>query len=157
LARRASRRGGEIEVERFLAEAKRCEDSFLGRAVEVPARLGGEIAAAKTGHDTGRFAEGAERVKPVTETNEDEDGMGQRSSLLDPCQTDDNCTVPGGTARGSPSTYRSGAIITDALVEAVKEARRQHKLAGNPIAEWRDGRVCWIAAEDIEVDPPERG
>jgi hypothetical protein len=26
---------------------------------------------------------------------------------------------------------------------------------GNPVAEWRDGKVCWIAAEDIEADVAE--
>ena len=32
---------------------------------------------------------------------------------------------------------------------AVREAVLAHKRAGNPIAEWRDGRVVWIPPEEI--------
>ncbi|MGH7577594.1 MAG: hypothetical protein ACREM1_21030 [Longimicrobiales bacterium] len=39
--------------------------------------------------------------------------------------------------------------ITRALRHAVREALRRHKLAGNPVAVWEDGRVVWIPAEDI--------
>ena len=41
-----------------------------------------------------------------------------------------------------------------ALREAVQEALRHHKLAGNPVAVWRDERVEWIQPEDIP-DPSE--
>ena len=30
---------------------------------------------------------------------------------------------------------------------AVRKARQDHKRAGNPVAEWRDGKVVWIAPE----------
>jgi len=40
-----------------------------------------------------------------------------------------------------------------ALREAVQDALRLHKLAGNPVAVWRDGRVEWIQPEDIPVQP----
>ena len=46
-------------------------------------------------------------------------------------------------------------LIRQALARAVQEALRRHKEAGNPVATWRDGRVEWVRAEDIEV--PERG
>ena len=46
-------------------------------------------------------------------------------------------------------------LIRQALARAVREALRRHKEAGNPVATWRDGRVEWVRAEDIEV--PERG
>ncbi len=36
-----------------------------------------------------------------------------------------------------------------ALRQAVQEALWQHKLAGNPVAVWRDGRVVWIQPDDI--------
>jgi hypothetical protein len=42
-------------------------------------------------------------------------------------------------------------LIERALVRAVWEALLRHKQAGNPIAAWRDGRVVWIAPEDIPV------
>jgi hypothetical protein len=35
------------------------------------------------------------------------------------------------------------------MAEAVREALRAHRLAGNPIAVWRNERVEWIPAEDI--------
>lgn len=36
-----------------------------------------------------------------------------------------------------------------ALRRAVQIALLQHKQAGNPIAAWRDGKVVWIAPEQI--------
>ena len=43
-------------------------------------------------------------------------------------------------------------LIQNALALAVRDALRQHKQAGNPIAVWRDDRVVWIEAKDIEVE-----
>lgn len=40
-----------------------------------------------------------------------------------------------------------------ALREAVQEALRRHKRAGNPVAIWRGARVEWIQPEDIPVQP----
>lgn len=51
-----------------------------------------------------------------------------------------------------------GAILEDreridrALSRAVREALRRHKLLGNPVAVWRDGKVVWVAPEDIVID-----
>ena len=42
-----------------------------------------------------------------------------------------------------------------AVRKAVREAVLRHKLLGNPIAVWRDGKVVWIPPEEIEVPPPE--
>ena len=39
--------------------------------------------------------------------------------------------------------------ILRALREAVREALLSHKLAGNPVAIWQDGRVQWVQPEDI--------
>lgn len=36
-----------------------------------------------------------------------------------------------------------------AMQQAVREAIWRHKLAGNPVAVWRDERVVWIQPEDI--------
>ena len=44
--------------------------------------------------------------------------------------------------------------IERALRLAVREALRDHKLAGNPVAVWRNGRVEWIPPEEIP-DPPD--
>lgn len=45
------------------------------------------------------------------------------------------------------------ALVRDALARAVGEALKAHKRAGNPIAEWRDGRVRWLQPAEI----PESG
>ena len=42
--------------------------------------------------------------------------------------------------------------IEEALGRAVGEALRRHKLAGNPVAIWRDNQVVWVAPEDIPDD-----
>jgi hypothetical protein len=39
--------------------------------------------------------------------------------------------------------------ILAAMEAAVREALARHKLAGNPVAIWRDGQVVWIQPEDI--------
>ncbi len=43
-------------------------------------------------------------------------------------------------------------LITQALAKGVHEALLQHKKAGNPVAEWRDGKIVWIQPEDIAVE-----
>ena len=41
--------------------------------------------------------------------------------------------------------------ITAALRKGVREALRKHKEAGNPVCEWRNGRVVWIPPEKIKI------
>ena len=41
--------------------------------------------------------------------------------------------------------------ILRALKEATEEALGRHKLAGNPVAVWRDGRVEWVPPEEIPI------
>lgn len=50
---------------------------------------------------------------------------------------------------------RDDKLIETALRRAVRDALLMHKRAGNPIAVWRDGRVAWIAPEDIVIGPDE--
>ena len=40
-------------------------------------------------------------------------------------------------------------LVEEALARAVGDALRDHKRAGNPVAEWRDGKVRWLAPEEI--------
>lgn len=40
--------------------------------------------------------------------------------------------------------------IVEAAGRAVEEAVRDHKRAGNPIAEWRDGRVVLVQPDEID-------
>ena len=41
--------------------------------------------------------------------------------------------------------------IERAVQWAVQAALRDHKRAGNPVAVWRDGKVVWLAPEEIPV------
>ncbi len=38
---------------------------------------------------------------------------------------------------------------------AVRQAMIEHKEAGMPVATWEDGKVVWIAAEDIVIADPD--
>ena len=38
-----------------------------------------------------------------------------------------------------------------AVNESIKKALLVHKRMGNPVATWKDGKVAWIAPEDIPV------
>lgn len=44
-----------------------------------------------------------------------------------------------------------GKAIDAAVNAAIRDALLEHKRAGNPIASWKDGKVVWIAPEDIPV------
>jgi hypothetical protein len=41
--------------------------------------------------------------------------------------------------------------ITQALAEGVREALKKHKQAGNPVVDWRDGKMVWLKPEEIQV------
>lgn len=47
--------------------------------------------------------------------------------------------------------FDRGEAIDAAIDEAAREAMLFHKRMGNPIASWQDGKVVWIAPEDIPV------
>ena len=48
--------------------------------------------------------------------------------------------------------FEEGTLIDEALKKAVAQALRMHKLMGNPVAEWRDGKVVWVPPEEIKLD-----
>ncbi len=48
--------------------------------------------------------------------------------------------------------FREGTEIDNALRKAVQQALLKHKKAGNPVAEWRDGKVVLVSPEDIVVE-----
>ena len=60
---------------------------------------------------------------------------------------------------GKPEDLRSIMLETDlvehALHKAVVGAMIRHKRLGNPIVVWRDGKVVWIPAEEIEIPDTE--
>lgn len=43
-------------------------------------------------------------------------------------------------------------LIDRAVAKGVMLALRRHKLLGNPVCDCRNGKVVWIAPEDIQID-----
>jgi hypothetical protein len=54
----------------------------------------------------------------------------------------------------NPDRVRRALLIEQAIQKAVRRALWQHKQLGNPICAWRNGKVVWIAPEDIPVEKP---
>ena len=57
---------------------------------------------------------------------------------------------------GNPDQYIPAAelvqddkLVEEALGRAVDDALRRHKQAGNPVPEWRDGKLHWVAPEEV--------
>jgi hypothetical protein len=55
------------------------------------------------------------------------------------------------------SFYSDDEALERAMGKAVREALRVHKLMGDPIVVWRDGRVVWIPPEEIHLPPESNG
>lgn len=51
--------------------------------------------------------------------------------------------------------FEDGVEIDRALRRAVRDALRDHKAAGNPVAVWQGGRVVWIPPEELQIPPEE--
>jgi hypothetical protein len=49
------------------------------------------------------------------------------------------------------------ASVEAAVKLAVRDALIQHKRTGNPICVWRDGKVVWIPADEIQIDEEPNG
>lgn len=45
--------------------------------------------------------------------------------------------------------------ILAAMAAAVREALLRHKLLGNPVAVWKNGKVVWLQPDEIPVRGPE--
>ena len=46
-------------------------------------------------------------------------------------------------------------LIEAALRRAVRAALERHRRAGNPVATWNEGRVEWIAPEQLDLTEPD--
>jgi hypothetical protein len=55
------------------------------------------------------------------------------------------------------SVFTDPAELTRRFRVAVREALRDHKLAGNPIAVWRNGKVVIVPPEEITWSDDEYG
>jgi hypothetical protein len=47
--------------------------------------------------------------------------------------------------------FAQRAPIQEALNEAVRDAVRQHRQAGLPMAVWKDGKVAWVSADEVDI------
>jgi hypothetical protein len=54
--------------------------------------------------------------------------------------------------RDIPRLFEDDQAIEDALATGVRQALREHKQAGVPVVEWRDGRVVVVPPEEIHLD-----
>ena len=52
--------------------------------------------------------------------------------------------------KGIAEIMAEGKLVDAALVTGVREALRRHRQAGQPVAEWRDGKTVWVAPDEIE-------
>ena len=57
--------------------------------------------------------------------------------------------------RGQPPEINAEMVL-EALRRGVRQELKIHKTLGNPIAIWRDGKVVWIPADQIQIDDEER-
>ena len=46
---------------------------------------------------------------------------------------------------------RDGVLVERALQKAARQAIHEHKKEGLPLAMWRDGKVVWVPAEELEA------
>ncbi len=64
-------------------------------------------------------------------------------------------------ATGTEDNKRNGLHRVDdsrGMFEAIRQAGREavwwHKLAGNPVTTWQDGKVRWVQPDEIKGPPP---
>lgn len=47
---------------------------------------------------------------------------------------------------------REGTLVDEAIRKAIRDAMLMHKKLGDPVVGWKDGKVVWIPADQIEVE-----
>jgi hypothetical protein len=62
-----------------------------------------------------------------------------------------------GEGKDIDQIFAEGTPIDEAIDAAVRKAVIWHKRMGNPVAEWRDGRVVWVQPEDISFEDDRGG
>ena len=48
--------------------------------------------------------------------------------------------------------FQNPINVTQALQLGINDALLKHKQAGNPVCEWKGGKVVWVSPEKIPVD-----
>ena len=54
-------------------------------------------------------------------------------------------------SKSSPTLVTQGDVIDRLFRAAVRDALREHKNAGNPVAVWRNGKVVLIRPDEIKT------
>lgn len=54
-------------------------------------------------------------------------------------------------AKDVAAILQDDTLIDRALQKAARRAIREHKQEGLPLAMWRDGKVVWVPAEELEA------
>jgi hypothetical protein len=49
--------------------------------------------------------------------------------------------------------FEAGTPIDDAVAAGIRAAVERHKLLGQPIVVWRDGKPTWLQPDEIELGP----
>ena len=49
-------------------------------------------------------------------------------------------------------TIREGTLVDEAIRKATRDALLMHRKLGQPVVGWKDGKVVWVPADQIEVD-----
>lgn len=49
-------------------------------------------------------------------------------------------------------TIREGTLVDEAIRKAIRDALLMHKRMGDPVVGWKDGKVVWIPADQIDVE-----
>ena len=47
---------------------------------------------------------------------------------------------------------REGTLVDEAIRKAIQDTLRLHKKLGDPVVGWKDGKVVWIPAAEIELE-----
>lgn len=55
-------------------------------------------------------------------------------------------------AKDVAAILQDDALVGAALEKATRQAIREHKQEGLPLAVWRDGKVVWVPAEELEAE-----
>ena len=61
--------------------------------------------------------------------------------------------MPSNSRRTISELFDDETAIPQALNAAAREAVLEHRQKGLPMAGWRDGKVVWIPADEIELGP----
>jgi len=47
---------------------------------------------------------------------------------------------------------RERTLVDEAIRKAIQDTMREHKLLGQPVVGWKDGKVVWVPAAEIELE-----